>query len=297
MKKRYLLSIYLFLSICVNAQDWAPVGSIWYYSDINFLVPFANFPRLISSVGDTLINGYSSRIIEGDCNCGFSGNRNFMYEESNKIYLYNSITNSFHILYDFNAIQGESWAIMTPNPADSFMVVVDSVYYRIFGNDTIQIQFVENLAPAVWEMYGEVAKGIGNITFCFFPQFSTCDPYTSDLRCYDNTENIIRFDTIPCDTTLIIGIAEGSLGSLFGRDIYPNPAEDFINIHLQFPDEGLGLKAKLYDLFGRLVYMDELMPYQSNMKLDISRLPGGLYILKVIDGNDQTVGSKKIIIK
>jgi len=220
-----------------------------------------------------------------------------MYEENDKIYLYNSVTDSFNLLYDFSAVQGESWTIITPDPADSIKVLVDSVYYRICNNDTIQIQFVETQAPAVWEMYGEVAKGIGNITFCFFPQFSTCDPYTSDLRCYNNTEKIIRFDTIPCDTTMITGVPGGSFVTPFGWDIYPNPAEGFINVHLQFPYEGKMYKANLYDLFGRLVCMYELMPNQSTVQINLSQLPAGPYFLKVMDVTGRTAGSKKIVIK
>jgi hypothetical protein len=63
--------------------------------------------------------------------------------------------------------------------------------------------------------------------------------------------------------------------------IYPNPANDVLNI------EGLNEKADayVYDLSGKLVLKNMI----ANGQVDISRLAGGLYFIKVLSGEGSVV--------
>lgn len=72
---------------------------------------------------------------------------------------------------------------------------------------------------------------------------------------------------------LMVGIADVSFPEY---DIWPNPAQEHLNIIGDFP---LGTIATLYDIEGRIVTYDRLGPIQTQM--DISFTSEGLYILEL----------------
>lgn len=281
MKK--LIFILLFLSCLTTlfGQQWAPVGSKWTYSDFSWGYPFSNSPRVIESVADTTILGKECRVIEGNCACGFFVNRTYMYSENNKIYLFNDSTQSFHTLYDFSVGVGGTWTIVPPNPADSFKVVVESVYSQIIQGVSYNIQQIRNLNSGdVWEFNGKVAEGIGNINYCFFPQYAVCDPFSGRLRCYDDTKNITYFDTIPCDST-IYGLSVDNNYLENDVAIYPNPATStlFIELNnLQFSSYSI----EIFSLFGQKVIS---IGETTNKKTEISleNLSKGMYVVQIMD--------------
>jgi ELWxxDGT repeat protein len=59
--------------------------------------------------------------------------------------------------------------------------------------------------------------------------------------------------------------------------IYPNPASDYILIHVQHPQ-----CIRIYDRFGRLMMNDDIMPGQ---KLQISNLAKGIYYIQTEEDN------------
>ena len=67
--------------------------------------------------------------------------------------------------------------------------------------------------------------------------------------------------------------------------VYPNPTHDavYVTIH-----EGRPLPARLevLDLQGRLLFT---VPAQETTHVDLSRLPSGIYLLKVVDGGKGSV--------
>lgn len=72
---------------------------------------------------------------------------------------------------------------------------------------------------------------------------------------------------------------------------YPNPVNTFLNIILT--DKTTGVLV-LYDLLGKQIYSQEIT-CNNKATLDVSLLPNGIFILKVIDGiNNQT---QKIIVQ
>lgn len=277
MKRITLTLTISFFLTTLFAQNWAPVGSKWYYSNVSWGFPFSNNPRVIESIGDTIINGKSCRTISGYCDCGFFTIKTYMYFENNKLFLFNDTTNNFHVLYDFSAGIGETWTIVPPNPVDSFKVIVDTVYSREINDVTYNIQYIYNLNHGdSWEFSGEVAEGIGNITYCFFPAYATCDPYTGPLRCYDDTQIIKYFGTIPCDTTIYsISINEYISNNLM--QIYPNPANEYITIETS--DITKEQTISIYNVQGQLLLQQPMQKAKSEM--NISNLAKGLYIIKL----------------
>ncbi|MEO5571097.1 MAG: T9SS type A sorting domain-containing protein, partial [Bacteroidia bacterium] len=65
--------------------------------------------------------------------------------------------------------------------------------------------------------------------------------------------------------------------------IYPNPANDFINISFTLREEK-NVSVEIYDLFGREVFEKELQTSNSKLQttLDVSFLSPAIYFIKVI---------------
>jgi hypothetical protein len=287
MKKLTILSLIIFLSLGkIYSQEWAPVGSKWYYSDITWGLPSINSPRIIESISDTIINGKTCRKIHGNCSCGFMTIDNFMYYDSSKIFMYNFTTNNFHILYDFSAGIGESWTVVPPNAADSFQVIVDSVNSRVINSITYNIQNIRNVNfGSLWDFSGEVAGGVGNISFCFFPQYSFADPWSGDIRCFDDTYTIKKFDTIPCDTTIVYTSLVETVSEKH-LIFFPNPVANSLTI--ETISKSL---IEILNIEGRV--LKELTTNETQTIIDLSNLSSGIYFIKA--KTDKGITVKKFI--
>ena len=74
---------------------------------------------------------------------------------------------------------------------------------------------------------------------------------------------------------------------------YPNPAYSFITISAD--DISGPLSVELYDLHGKLVLKDQVVPEQ---QIDLKEVPEGMYLLRVRDRLDhQPAGMEKIVIR
>ena len=205
-----------------------------------------------------------------------------------KVYIYNETLGSFNILYDFSAGIGETWTIVPPNPLDSFTVIVDSVYTRIINEESYLVQLINTVEPySTYALVGEVIRGIGNVYF-LYPLHSTCDPWPGPIRCYDNTETIIRFDTIPCDTTYQYYDLVNSYKYNNFIEIFPNPATSFITINIK---EGIPIeKAIIYNHLGQKA----LVAVPVNNTVDVSKLKPGIYFIEVAT-NESRIRTKMVI--
>ncbi|RRO23895.1 T9SS type A sorting domain-containing protein, partial [Flavobacteriaceae bacterium 14752] len=96
----------------------------------------------------------------------------------------------------------------------------------------------------------------------------------------------IRFDT----TTLSNDDFE-----LSGLSIYPNPANDILNINLGQNSSQIE-NLTLFDLNGRQVYQKQFEDNQTQeSQIDVSQLSNGVYLLTVKTENNQF--DRKIIIE
>jgi len=76
--------------------------------------------------------------------------------------------------------------------------------------------------------------------------------------------------------------------------VYPNPATDFINIEITAIDTGR-FSLELYNSQGVRV-INKIVPYQPLIQVNVSNIPSGIYLLKVlIPNNNQLFGVEKII--
>lgn len=73
--------------------------------------------------------------------------------------------------------------------------------------------------------------------------------------------------------------------------IYPNPADDFVNMDITglSPGTGKSFEVIIFDLTGRIIQTSEIWIHGSEYSgsIDLSEVPQGFYILKVRNGTDQ----------
>ncbi len=88
-----------------------------------------------------------------------------------------------------------------------------------------------------------------------------------------------------------LGIEE--MNDLTSINLYPNPAKDIVNIHLDF---SFSANISLVDLSGRVVQSIDMEEGQQDYQLDISKYPSGLYFIEVhLEGG--LFQSEKLIIE
>ncbi len=73
--------------------------------------------------------------------------------------------------------------------------------------------------------------------------------------------------------------------------IYPTVAKNRVGLH--FPETGLPQGIAVYDVSGKEVFRSETMPWTTFYEMDVSRLAGGHYFVKVFSG--QAVVTKRFV--
>lgn len=99
----------------------------------------------------------------------------------------------------------------------------------------------------------------------------------------------VAIDTTGCNVPTNVGISEQSLA---GLAIYPNPAQDRIQIELA---EERSIAIRLYNLSGQMLKQGEANARTSS--LNVSDLPAGVYLLQVEDRQNQNVSTQRVMIR
>ena len=86
------------------------------------------------------------------------------------------------------------------------------------------------------------------------------------------------------------GIAEN--GTAVNR-IFPNPTTDHITVELA-PMNQISGEIAIYDIYGKLLFTTPIV--ETVQTIDMSTFAPGMYLIKIMDGN-QTIQTEKIIKK
>lgn len=117
----FLFVITSFLSfqpLLSQTNNWAPIGAVWHYDAFghNFcFFPWFEGYFTMESVRDTQMLGKTVRVIERRHGGGLKiQERDFlMYEDSGKVYYYHDSLAQFMLLYDFEAMVGDTLVLRT----------------------------------------------------------------------------------------------------------------------------------------------------------------------------------------
>jgi len=92
-----------------------------------------------------------------------------------------------------------------------------------------------------------------------------------------------------------LGISNPEKYSSNSISVYPNPADDKINI--EFKDFSMQKECyvKILDEMGREVFAQKMK--DSEFSMNMSGNSAGLYTVKVVDGDGNTMGVKRIVLR
>ena len=277
--KRNILFLMVLISITTNAIDFAPIGAIWFYSELN-INPSVITYKTIESIADTIIAGKDCKKLKvvtrywGTPETSYR----FMYSKNDSIFEYDG--NSFRLLYDFGANQGDTIIIDQYHPE---MIINSTSTINING----RIRKVQNVTCSdgmMFEFGGTVIEGIGNLNF-MFPTYDM--NFDGPLRCYE--DSIIgsyinpRWNSIDCEKVI----------TEVDKITFPEIIIYFDQISKCIRISGVqGVSSyKLVDMQGRKIKSGEV--YKSKV-VNVDDIPRGSYFLQL--GNVHNKLNRKLIL-
>ncbi len=319
MKKLICTTIIIFSLCNTFAQSWAPVGAKWYYSHGSGAPPELT---IIESVGDTIINTNSCRIlktymIEERMDSTWHGYWDtlfcplqFTYLDSGIVYIFDQSNNDFDILYNFNSMIEDTITVKDspfpgycpePVPSNLFKYFVDSVTDTILNGVLLQKQYISPTQNSDWVFINPylpysnfpIIENIGSTNFLFGIYSGITEGSIIGLRCYH--DSILSYkasfwpDTVPCGH--LRPLHNSGLGSIFNLnriEIYPNPANSKLFIDFKDINDG-EYTIEIYSVVGKLQVRQAATGM--NSPIDIKKLSKGLYLVRVRDSK-QTFISK-----
>ena len=292
MKKPLLFFLLLF-SISVHAQNWFPIGAKWTYSFTDWMLAGYTYPVYTTVIGDTVINGKTCSILKGNSSCSLMDTA-YVYEESDVVYHYDGVSDTFYVLYDFSKNTGQSWKSVFRQwgtmTLDTLTFIVDSISLIDLNGFPARIQYTTKSPSLFWEYWNNVFVEYIGETGSLFPHWALCDPYNNPLRCYsDSILGSVEFVPVKptwwrgfwdnmatnCDFITYPGIDENKISSL---NISPNPATTSITISTLHIDKGA--KIEVYNTYGQLMMRRHATKGDNNIVLNIESLPAGIYFMK-----------------
>jgi len=283
-KRTLLFLMFISGAVLIQAQDWAPEGSKWTYT-LSYAMSGGIDKLVIRSVGDTVIQGKSCHILhKSTIVCDELGFTEFMYSDNGKVYFYDVSRLKFQMLYNFNAIKGDSWVWYPGNMGyqDSIIVNVDSAFSKTINSRILkEIHVSYSLDQNGVEPLGtgDIIESIGDTYYMFPWVFNGCDVmFGGPLRCYDDTI-LGHYETgvVSSCNYSNLGINEGSgLSSLL--NIYPNPFSNTVTIEPGHDVNSQIIPVEILNVLGERVFYWNLSKY--NNTIDLSKLQNGIYFLK-----------------
>ena len=162
-----------------------------------------------------------------------------------------------------------------PNSGDT--ITPGKNYFLGLGKDESQKKYI--LEYSKTEDFSVIAKTVNRISATnlildeFSHYFWRMKGYTQDNTCYSEPRHFYTAKSTSVDETVKISML-----------LHPNPATDYIEIQ---PSEDFepseGCRVKIFDMFGIEVMSESIPPLTSNHRMNIEKLPAGVYFIKIGD--------------
>lgn len=274
------------------AQEFAPIRSIWHYTQWTINPDLTSF-KTIESNSDTTINGIQCRkMIEVERYLDTTNViYHYMHSENDSVFFF--AENDFHLLYDFGANTGDTIILDYFSTYDGtpLKMIIDSTGTIIVNDEERKIQYITCGDGIVIEFGHHVIDGIGNTSFMFPTLDGTMN---GPLRCYQ--DSIIDLFLNPfhpnsgwnhqdCEE-IITGIEETE--SIKTISVFPNPTKSSISIK----NIDRETAYKIFNINGKEIKQGVIS--ESN-EISIKELSKGIYFIELENENILTV--KKIIKK
>ena len=225
MKKSLILILILSSWQFCFSQNWGANNAVWYYTQLEFMEPPLQSYIKYTSIGDTVILGDTAVIIKREYE---SKSTNYMYMKSNnnRVYLFVPSLNDYRLIYDFNAVAGDTiqvFCIFSDFENKNISIVVDSVSDININGNILKMQHVSQ--ACYFEdcfMHGAIIENIGWTGFMFPLHVAHDPPYGGPLRCYED-DLIGLYKIVDFDCDYIANIEYIECNNNFY--VYPNPIQ------------------------------------------------------------------------
>lgn len=267
-----------------------PIGTEWYY-EIKNADGSITYQHL-EYAADTTVNEEPVHILVRintlyDKNLHEEKSYEYIYERDNKVYWWNKTLGEFTMLYNFAAQVGDEWEIkvgtelLSMHVDEEGMVDYNGQTYR-----TLTVSDPQDLFS------GTIICGVGHET-SFFPErlMTKGDDYrVGGMRCvWQYGQLIIQTTETACDEVYFNFHYDVDETTTEGFQVYPNPTSGIISVSGAQPGE-----YRIINLQGQTVWSGTSLrgaepngaTKQSNLTIDVSSLPNGMYFINV---NNQTI--------
>jgi hypothetical protein len=274
--KNLFLIILTSITIQISAQEFAPIGAKWHYSQGTLNPELIAF-KTIESISDTVIDEKNcKKLIQVSTYMPPSTPSLFLYSSNDSVFVYEE--GSFHLLYDFGAVTGDTIELgYLAYNGSPLKMIIDSTSTITINGQSKKLQYVTCGDGLVIEFGGKVIEGIGNTEYMFPRLDGNID---GPLRCYE--DNILGLFLSPFHTNngwdfqnceqIITGINDLHVTETIS--IYPNPVKSsFTLTNLDRVTE-----FEIFDIHGRKV-MKGIVNFTQVIKIE--NLPKGLYFLRL----------------
>jgi hypothetical protein len=198
--------------------------------------------------------------------------------------------NEINLSWDFFNVGGGTANTFTIAYIASLDMNIDAGDYLIEGvayggavaNAFATINYSTALAPD--------ALPTGNYNFIVFID------YGNDVAESNETNNIVKFGSFNF-TNQTAGIHKNN-GSFVDLTVYPNPAEEKLNLSLNLQSAVNNCNYVLCDLLGKEVLTGEINTeaLTGKKEIDLTEIPSGVYFLNLRTG-ESVIESKKIMVR
>ncbi len=245
--------------------------------------PSEGLTTTYSIIGDSTIGGVAYRSLASS---GGSFNDLLVRDDNGKWFFIPEGEQTEYLLYDFTAVAGDTITINNPfHPEFSqgpmpVQLIVQSISMDIvIGRRMWDMRYAED----PFYPYGLWIEGIGSTNgLTGIHSYLDVAYY---LKCFqENGDMIYPYPAaVACETAL--SVDEPSKQNEIA--VHPSPASNQVRISSDIPID----QVIVTDLSGRRSHV----PWKENV-LDVSSLPAGIYVIKIID-RDQRMHSAKLVVE
>lgn len=289
---KILLIVFLGFSVIANAQFFGAGNPVWNYNVASSWGGFS-YHEKVTVRSDTIFNGLQCVLLKreggGD---NFIPYRNMLCTDSTKVMFWSVRNNSFQVLYDFEAKQGDSWKLhVEDNNGDNsgfgfdlkVVFKVDSVYKELINGVNLQVQEIVEWDTVNNEAHPyhrfKVYERVGCDQYLFpWDKRGLDADYTFGLRCFeDDSIGFYQFDKrVDCNYAHSVPEELGSANIV----VFPNPSTTHFTI------DGLSLSSKertvkIYNSIGQLIQEETIAPYNSQYQIELETTHSAFVVLTV----------------
>jgi len=287
---KYLTTLLIFATFNLIAQEWAPIGATWHYSNYDWDGNI-NYEKW-TVTKDTIFEGVNCRKIvkENIIYCYERPEIEYTFERNDSIFFWDTLFNEFQLFYNFSPTIGDSITYIynakfsTPTGKDTVIMYFDSISNTTINTISLKKIHVSYLFEDSIVPGNPLIESIGDLFYFFHfnrEARGLCDgDYTRGLRCYEDSN--IGFFQVEGQDSCEHNVPYTSIKNDVSDNvvIYPNPVENELKI---ISEDIIYSNYRVIDNLGQIQFSGELK--KSKQSINTSTLQNGIYFIQLENKN------------